>query len=1506
MFSRRVVSSFFGVLLASGVFFVVSDMGSNRGSVPVSASVSSLESQPVKANDLSSSVSKKQVAISSKTGQVSSTSSQSIQASERIYQEFNDWLSEFSANQNDKDYIQEHIKEGVVVAKARRVVLANEMKKHPRRALSHALSFYEYSILPQEVKNLVEEPITVSADLNVFSNDSVNNKNADNLVSLVYDENSERHSNNVYLYGNRKGILSKNNLAVQGIRLGQLAVISDQAFQIVNGNDILWAEKNLSLANKDKKLDYYTNEDIVGEPVRAISEGKLFYFSNENNVAELNTVISTLEKEIGPNSHIVQRKTTPNNIFVADSSLQEKLAKKIVLASTWTETNKKVFFIRVDFSDVPGESTSKADLEAALNGAVSAQIVDFSYGKTDIEGATSGSQVLASAQVVRLPQTGSYYRNLDVAAFSNGSSELHADARAAFTALSTGIDLNAFDIVGIHFPDINIGYAGLATLGGGNHWLQNTTSTKVIVHEFGHNYGLSHANYWDTGGSTVIGAGSEIEYGDTYDTMGDGNGDFHIQGKTRLNWIPSSEWLYVSSTGTYRLYRFDQGVLNTNDKAIRLTKASNEYYWLGYRRDFTSNNVLQKGAYIVWQRPFETNSVLIDSTPSSADGKDDAGISMGRTYSDSTAGIHITPIQQGGSDADEWLDIEINIGAFAGNQNPTVILTAPNALTARTPLTFSASASDPDGDTLSYDWNFGDGVIHDSTSNLVHSWAVGGSYTVKITVSDMKGGIATQQINVTVTDPATQWTDMTSNQADPIVDVAASSTMAVAITNFAVIGYSAGDASWSELDTRTNATSGFGSNTYLHSIIYDGSQWVTVGEDYDFGSGSWKGAIYTSPNAITWTERYKNGNTLRGIATSGSALVAVGDNGEGLRSTDSGVTWSPVATGITTKLINISYGNSQFVAVGNQYIFGDLSAMATSPDGLSWTNQTNNSGEASSAGYSAIEYLNDKFIGAGVNSRLGYLENSGGTAFITTRSDREATAALMYGNGVYFAAGINQDNGSSDIDLISTDGKSWTQSPSTTSVSNRNSGVFFNNTFITVGNNGSIRQSGVVTAPTTDSDSDGNDDTVEINVPDATGSGTGDGNGDGTQDNSQADVASLKTYDDTHWLTFSNTGSADQSNFSTGATPISVPADDQLILGTTQYDIATTSGASVTIEVYVALNTEIQDYLLLGNDGEWAVQNAVVTHTGNKTKLVFSVTEGGNFDRDATANGTLQLAEGGVVVKSGLDAWPYAYLFGNVDLNTPTTAQSFSIKNTGSRSLSITTTATTGNDASEFIISNDTCTGQSLAADASCTVSASFQPTSTGSKSAMLTVTTDDPDNAIANIFLRNHEADIEESERRLPPVLNSFTIEDSGGQTVNSMQSSTSYTIKWSILGYHEDYSSIVAMFNCTGIADETSCGNSFGDSNRFEDSGIIAKDVPATNGIWFHGDVQSKIFTFSYTFTTPVVGVSTPIVIRFYRKNSKDQQVGNGSLSLIIPGNHADAYYDTTGRRVKNTINP
>jgi outer membrane protein OmpA-like peptidoglycan-associated protein len=80
------------------------------------------------------------------------------------------------------------------------------------------------------------------------------------------------------------------------------------------------------------------------------------------------------------------------------------------------------------------------------------------------------------------------------------------------------------------------------------------------------------------------------------------------------------------------------------------------------------------------------------------------------------------------------------------NRQPVCRLIAPAQAQVGEAVTLDASASsDPDGDPLSYTWDFGDGTPPTKTTmaRTTHSYARLGGYTVKVTVEDGRGGSCT-------------------------------------------------------------------------------------------------------------------------------------------------------------------------------------------------------------------------------------------------------------------------------------------------------------------------------------------------------------------------------------------------------------------------------------------------------------------------------------------------------------------------------------------------------------------------------------------------------------------------------------------------------------------------------------------------------------------------------------------------------------------------------------------
>ena len=72
------------------------------------------------------------------------------------------------------------------------------------------------------------------------------------------------------------------------------------------------------------------------------------------------------------------------------------------------------------------------------------------------------------------------------------------------------------------------------------------------------------------------------------------------------------------------------------------------------------------------------------------------------------------------------------------------------AAIAKSQVHFTATPShDPDGSIVSYSWRFGDGTTGKGAAPA-HTYAVRGTYRVRLTVTDNEGGTATRTLGIVI------------------------------------------------------------------------------------------------------------------------------------------------------------------------------------------------------------------------------------------------------------------------------------------------------------------------------------------------------------------------------------------------------------------------------------------------------------------------------------------------------------------------------------------------------------------------------------------------------------------------------------------------------------------------------------------------------------------------------------------------------------------------------------
>ncbi len=614
--------------------------------------------------------------------------------------------------------------EGERLAWKRREAMLELIQNDPQAAIEMAVPFELRQRLPRQVTRFFEEQLDGRGNFDVLmATDFARTRATTYRYVALGGKNYE-----AFVYGRRLAQICQTDIPLHGVALdGKMAVATEPLRRLTA------AEATALDKSAVKPADVYCS--VSGQSAAARKQavyaeagGAVIHFCGVDHY-ELANGQSALAKSGGLAG---SGDVNTNGIAVGQDV-------------TWTHGSKSLLFIRVNFPDDLTEPVSAAGAYAAMAG-VNTYFAANSYNLTAI--------TTTVTPLITMPQTKAWYTTA-------GAGQLQTDARA--WAKLAGYATANYDRDIVELTSVpGYDWGGLAYVGGKGVWLQGM-NVGVAAHELGHNYGLLHANYWDTSANlSGTGPGTHIEYGNNYDTMGSGGvADFNAAHKNLLDWLKADAIQPIGSNGVYRIYPFDVPAADRvagRYYAGVVKKDFLRYYWLEFRRQYTSNPWLQNGVLLNWS-PWTMSSGgthLLDATPGSptpsGNAREDAAVVIGRTFNDNPAGVHITTLARGSDGAQPYLDVQVNLGAFPGNQPPVVAVEMDQTNAASGAVVhLHATATDADGDALAYAWTFDDFTF--ATNNLPwisKSWATEGDHVVRCVVSDMKGGVASYNAVVTV------------------------------------------------------------------------------------------------------------------------------------------------------------------------------------------------------------------------------------------------------------------------------------------------------------------------------------------------------------------------------------------------------------------------------------------------------------------------------------------------------------------------------------------------------------------------------------------------------------------------------------------------------------------------------------------------------------------------------------------------------------------------------------
>jgi len=558
--------------------------------------------------------------------------------------------------------------DGVKLAQARRTVLAALIVSAPDEAIADTVPAAIRADLPVEVQALLETRVAGLGDYHLVSHPPKSvAKVASQQLELV-GEGGLIYS--AHIYGRREMELTKYAVSLHGIALDGELALHESPVRLVEPDEALDPKKKIFAFNPATGALTEVSAKTTSSATMVVVGGDYIACPRRRDVLALEGRLVRAESVVGP--HVLP---IPAALTAGSTPADTR--------APWTIGAKNVLVIRIDFSDYPGEPVDFLGQPITVSSAKS--LFDDKirpFYKAASYAVASLDSVDTTSRVYRMPQTLAAYESI----FSNYDVCIQDAKNAAAGDYALGnydrfvVVVTAQPILTGGLPGSTWTFFGISDVGGDSALINGDFDYHIVAHELGHTFGLFHANCWLVAdGDPTSPAGTSEEYGDKFDMMGDddfsgghpptdaADKDFNPWFKQMLGWLPDSAIGEVTTSGVYRVYRFDSGYADvTHPLALRIRRDAQRDYWVGLRRNFPDIPSLTNGAYVVWGYTYNRTSDLLDLTTPGTNIYD-AALSPGATLDDSLHGVTFTNLGEGGTTPNEYLDIQVVLSTPIAN-----------------------------------------------------------------------------------------------------------------------------------------------------------------------------------------------------------------------------------------------------------------------------------------------------------------------------------------------------------------------------------------------------------------------------------------------------------------------------------------------------------------------------------------------------------------------------------------------------------------------------------------------------------------------------------------------------------------------------------------------------------------------------------------------------------------------------------------------------------------------